>query len=84
MGNALYPPGDKHATIQKLNSEAEKYKLQPHRLAASFFDNCRKNHDLEGMKFWRGVWIEIMDDDYLKSLSLDKKISGNTVTQPAT
>jgi len=65
MGKAFYSTGEIPATIRKIRSEAQHYDLQPHHLAAELLDDCRKNNDIEGMKFWRAVWIQIMSDDYL-------------------
>jgi hypothetical protein len=73
MGSTIYPPGDVQAAIQKLHDESEQYQLQPHKLAAALLENCRKNNDIEGMKFWRSVWVRIMDDDYLTSLPIPKE-----------
>lgn len=65
MGKAIYEPADTPAAITRIRDEAQRYDLQPHHLAADLMDDCRKNNDIEGMKFWRAVWIQIMSDDYL-------------------
>ncbi len=67
MGKAVYSPREIPETIRKIRGEAQRYDLQPHHLAAELLDDCRKKNDIEGMKFWRAVWIQIMSDDYLLS-----------------
>jgi hypothetical protein len=67
MGKAMYSPAEMPAAITKIRNEAQRYDLQPHHLAAELLDNCRRNNDTEGMKFWRAVWIQIMSDEYLAS-----------------
>lgn len=65
MGKANYSSAEARAAITRIRSEAQRDELQPHHLAAELMDDCRKNNDIEGMKFWRAVWIQIMSDDYL-------------------
>lgn len=67
MGKAMYAPADMQAAIDTIRSNAEHYDLRPHHIAADLLENCRKNNDIEGMKFWRAVWIRIMSDEYLVS-----------------
>jgi hypothetical protein len=67
MGKAMYSLAEMPAVVSKLRNEADRYDLQPHHLAAELLDDCRKRNDIEGMKFWRAVWIQIMSDEYLKT-----------------
>jgi hypothetical protein len=65
MGKAIYSSAEARAAITRIRNEAQFDELQPHHLAAELMEDCRKNNDIEGMKFWRAVWIQIMSDDYL-------------------
>ncbi|HTK85561.1 MAG TPA: hypothetical protein VL625_10805 [Patescibacteria group bacterium] len=67
MGQAFYSAQRLKNIVREMRSEADRHDLQPHHLANGLIEACRQRHDLEGMKFWRGVWIELMTDDYLRT-----------------
>ena len=66
MGQAFYSAQRLKTIIREMRTDAERHDLQPHHLANGLIEACRQRNDLEGMKFWRGVWIELMTDDYLR------------------
>lgn len=67
MGKAFYSPSEMQAAVNKLREEAAHNDVQPQHLAADHLEIARQNNDLEGMKFWRGVWIKIMSDEFKQS-----------------
>lgn len=65
MGQAFYSAQKLRNIVHEMRVDAERHDLQPHHLANGLIEACRRRSDIEGMKFWRGVWIELMTDDYL-------------------
>jgi hypothetical protein len=79
MGHALIVTIENDPTIQKLKSEAARYGIKPHHLAHDLLNGCRKNDDLEGMRLWRNIWIELMSEEY----RLSSPIKASVVFIPA-
>jgi hypothetical protein len=67
MGQAFYSAQRLKTIVREMRTDTDRHDLQPHHLANGLIEACRRRNDMEGMKFWRGVWIELMSDDYLQT-----------------
>jgi hypothetical protein len=67
MGQASFTltPDSVPTTARKLLDAAAHSGAKAHHLAEDKMEECRVTNDMEGMRFWRSVWIHLMSDEYL-------------------
>lgn len=66
MGRSIYSGRESiQKAERKVIAAARRKGLQPYQMAQDFLNECISVNDIEGVKFWRSVWVRLMANEYV-------------------